>query len=628
VEAAVKDAVAEVVLIPIERELQERLGWLVRIRWLAGVGLVFGSLAGLPLLQLQVPYWPLASVGLGVLAYNLLLFLAGDRLAEVLRSQKRAAHVQIALDWAALTATVFFTGGIRSPAALVFVFHLIIGAILLSRRACYLLTTAAVILAAAFAMLRDGGGAASHDVQASAAHIAAPVEVWAGLSCLFIFTTYLATSISARLREKEAALFESQRSLERAYHGMESLYSLGQLVNSTLDLDEVLRLIARHATTLLHGRAASIRLLDRAGKTLSMAGSYGLSDAYVNKGPVDVENSVVDADALEGRVIQALDVTDDPRFQYPDEARREGLRSMLSCPMTAKNRTLGVIRVYTAEVHAFSEQEEHLLLNLANLGAVAIENARSYGDLQRLDQERVWFARTTHHQLRSPLAAVQGAIDALEFAGPLTGTQSDLVSRARRRIQDAFDTIRDLLDLAAAQRVEEADGPEPTRLADAIGRLLEGVQERCRAKGLAFVSDLNLAECGLRIAPADLERVFGNLLDNAVKYTRAGQVGLSAVYRDRWLEAVVEDTGMGIDPGDLGRVFDNFFRSTSAKESGEVGTGLGLAIVQRLVQRPGGTISVTSNPGRGTRFTVRLPAEPGASLKPPQTAEPAPAAVR
>lgn len=612
------DASADVALIPIERELQERLSWLVRLRWLAGAGLVVGSSVGIPMLRLPVPYWPLAAVGLGTLAYNLALYAAGDRLAEALHSQKSAAHLQIVLDWAALTAAVWLTGGILSPATIGFVFHLIVGAILLSRRACYVLTTAAVILTAAFAW-QHGEGAPMPRV--GSLHAA---EVWAGLSGLFVVTAYLATSISTRLREKEAALFRSGQSLDRAYRNLESLYSLGQLVNSTLDLDEVLSLIAQHATRLLHGKAASIRLLDRRGKTLSLAGSFGLSDAYVNKGPVDVENSVVDADALEGRVIQALDVTDDPRFQYPDDARREGLRSMLSCPMTAKNRTLGVIRVYTADIHVFTEQEEHLLLNLANLGAVAIENARSYGDLQRLDQERVWFARTTHHQLRSPLAAVQGAIDALGFAGPLTTAQADLVARARRRIQDAFDTIRDLLDLAAAQRVEEATEHEPVRLADAIGRLLDTVNERCRAKGLAFTSDLAGTTCGVRVPPADLERIFGNLLDNAVKYTRAGHVRLVTSSRAGWLEATVEDTGMGIAPGDLGRVFENFFRSTAAKESGEMGTGLGLAIVQRLVERAGGTITVASEPGQGTRFTVTLPAgpAPAAPVRPPDEAPP------
>ena len=360
-----------------------------------------------------------------------------------------------------------------------------------------------------------------------------------------------------------------------------------------------------------------------------MAGSYGLSDAYVNKGPVDVENSVVDADALEGRVIQALDVTDDPRFQYPDEARREGLRSMLSCPMTAKNRTLGVIRVYTADVHAFSEQEEHLLLNLANLGAVAIENARSYGDLQRLDQQRVWFARTTHHQLRSPLAAVQGAIDALEFAGPFTGTQKDLVSRARRRIQDAFDTIRDLLDLAAAQRVEEASEPEPTRLADAIGRLLEGVQERCRARGLTFASDLDLAECGVRVAPADIERIFGNLLDNAVKYhpRRTGRA------LGRLPRRLARGRCRGHGHGDRGGRPRQGLRQllsldVGQGERGGRAPGSASQSCSSWSSAWAGPCQWRANPGAARRFTVRLPAEPAPSLKPPRTPEPAPAAVR
>ena len=542
-------------------------------------------------------------MGLAVLAYNLLLFLAGDRLAGVL-SGRRAAHLQIALDWAALATAVWFTGGVHSPAAFAFVFHLIIGAILLSRRACALLTAAAITLAAVVAI--PGGDAPPVTAGDS------PLEMFLTLAGLFVVTTYLATSISTRLRERERALLESEQSLDRAYRGMESLYALGQLVNSTLDLDEVLQLIARHATGLLHGKAASIRLLDRAGQTLSLAGSYGLSPGYVNKGPVDVENSVVDADALEGRVIQALNVTDDPRFQYPDDARREGLTSMITCPMTAKNRTLGVIRVYTADVHAFSEQEEHLLLNLANLGAVAIENARSYGDLQRLDEQRVWFARTTHHQLRAPLAAVQGAIDALGFAGPLTPAQQDLVGRGRRRVQDAFDTIRDLLDLAAAQRVEEGEA-EPSRVDGALARLVETTQERCRAKGLDFRCDTGAAAVSVRMSAADLERVFGNLLDNAVKYTRSGGISVAAAAAGPSLEVTVADTGMGIAPEDLPRVFENFFRSASAKESGEVGTGLGLAIVQQLVQRAGGTVSVTSRPGAGSRFTVRLPVVASAS---------------
>ncbi len=616
-------------LLPLEKELQERLSWLVRLRWVAGFGLVVGSVVGLPLLEHGVPLVPLILVGAAVLTYNLVLYRFGDRVVASLRSLRRTVHLQIALDWAALTATVYLTGGIRSPASVAFVFHLIIGSILLSRRACYLLAVCAVLLMAFLAPLTAAD--LIRPLNPAAARVAGSramaVEIWTGLTFLFLVTTYMATSITARLREKEAALSGSEQSLDRAYHEMESLYQLGQLVNSTLDVNEVLTLIAKHATILFNGRASFIRLLDRSGKSLYIGGSYGLSQAYVNKGPVDVQRSLVDSEALRGNVIQVLEVAEDQRFQYREEARREGLRSMLSCPMRARDRTLGLIRVYTAEPHVFGEQEQNLLMNLANLGSVAIQNARSYGDLQALDAERVWFARTTHHQLRSPLAAVQGAIDALPFAGPLNESQADLVARARRRIQDAFDTIRDLLDLAAVQRVEGPASRESVRLDECLARILEAVDERCRTKGLAFVAEIDETADPLRVDPADVERIFTNLLDNAVKYTQSGKVRIAARSADGWLEAVVEDTGIGIGRDDLERVFEGFFRSVAAKATGEVGTGLGLSIVRKLVERLGGTVSVESELGRGTKFTVRLPTSPdgddgstGAAAIPPRYA--------
>jgi signal transduction histidine kinase len=608
----------EAVRLPFDRELRERVGWLVRLRWLAGLGLVVGSGVGLPLLDLPVPYPLLTVVGFAVLGYNELLFLFGDRLVETLRSQRRAVHVQIALDWLALAATIALTGGIRSPVTVGFVFHLILGALLLSRSTCYLLTACAVVLTATLGRFTSPVVLGPADTLAAVpvGSGASVLELWLALSFLFVVTTYLATSITAELRQKEADLAESEQALHRAYRRMAALHEIGQVVNSSLDLEEVLGSIAEHAARLLQGKAAAIRLLDRRGRTLVVGGSYGLSQSYVGKGPVEVGRSGVDAEALDGGVVQVRDVASDARFQYPEEARREGLCSMLCCPMRAKDRTLGVIRVYTGEPREFGDEEQQLLSNLANLGAVAIQNARAYGDLRTLDAERVWFARTTHHQLRSPLAAVQSALDAVPYAGPVNAAQKDLLGRARRRIQDAFDLIRDLLDLASAQRLDEREPPEPQRLDVALERTLAAVGERCRAKGLAFELGMDLEGWRVPAQPADLERIFANLLDNAVKYTPAGRVGLAASARDGWLDAVVEDSGIGIDPADLPRVFDSFFRSAAAKASGEIGTGLGLSIVGQLVERLGGTIAIDSTPGQGTRIRVRLPALPAVNPPP------------
>jgi signal transduction histidine kinase len=379
-------------------------------------------------------------------------------------------------------------------------------------------------------------------------------------------------------------------------------------MNSTLDFKEVLALIAENAAKLLAMKACFIRLFDKTGKKLYIGGAFGLSQAYINKGPVELEKSLIDTETLAGGAVQALDVTMDPRFQYREEARREGLVSVLCVPVSAKNKVLGVIRVYSAKPHEFTEQEQNLLKNLANLGAVAIENAQSYADLQALNEEKIWFARMTHHQLRAPLAAISGTLDALPFAGPLNTKQEDLISRARRRVQDAFETIRDLLDLAAAQRPLKQREGETVLLAQALERAIETARERARNKGVVLQIEI---PSGTQVfgQPADMARIFSNLLDNGVKYTpTGGEVMLQVERRNGEVHAEVRDTGIGIGDEDRERIFEGFYRTQEAKSSGEMGTGLGLSIVKQLVDRWGGRLKVESQPGKGTTFTIVLPA--------------------
>ena len=597
------------ILLPLDKELQERLHWFTRLRWVAGVAILIGVGLGPPLLGIRLPFLPLSLVALAVLSYNLALFLSRHWIAATPARTRQAVYLQIGLDWAALTLTVYLTGGIVSPVSLIYGFHLIIGAILLSRRTCYLLTWWASLLLGALALLPVPTGYLTSDsvLWCLATDSSIALHLWVGLTLFFLVTTYLATSITSQLREKEDALTRSGQALDRSYQEMESLYNIGQLVNSTLDLDEVLQLIAENTTRLFGAKACFLRLFDRSGKKLSIGASYGLSPAYINKGPVETEKSTVDSEVLKGMTIQVLEVSEDSRFQYREEARAEGLRSMLSCPIRVKNRTLGVIRVYTGEPHVFSEQEQRLLLNLANLGALALQNAHTFGELQALDKEREWFARTTHHQLRSPLAAAQGAIEALSFAGPLNEAQEDLLSRARRRIQDSFDTIRDLLDSATAQRFQETDSLEPVHLVASLRRALDTAREQARSKGLSFEEQLDGGDCLLQADAGDLEKIFSNLLANAVNYTFSGKVVFGLRLAGDWIEVWVEDTGIGIDAEEKGRIFDGFYRTAAAKATGVVGTGLGLSIVAHLVKRLGGTITVDSEPGKGSRFLVRLP---------------------
>ncbi len=600
-------------MIPIERELQERLAWFIRLRWLAAGGIFLGAVAAGRIVPGVLSLFPIYAAGLAVLAYNIPFQLYLSRAQK--RSQpisSNSIYLQIALDWLALVVVVHYTGGIRSPVTLAFTAHLIIGAILLSPRSCYLLAASAASLTGIVYALEELQiwplTAGSRLLADPLEGVASPAKAWFATAVFFGVIAYLATSITRRLREKEQALFSSERALDLAYREMEALNQIGQVINSTLETKEVLSLIAENAAKLMGMKACFIRLFDPSGKRLYIGGSYGLSQVYLDKGPVDIDKSLIDKETLAGGVVQVLEVGEDHRFQYRLEARQEGLRSVLCVPVAAKNRILGVIRVYSAERHHFSEREQKLLKNLANLGALAIENARTYDELKTLGEQRVWFTRITHHQLRSPLAAIQGVLDAIPYAGALSEKQQELLTRASRRIRDAFDLIRDLLDLAAAQRPIDEETSERVQLAPLLENILETAREKSRAKGVEFEARICDPDAAILAQAGDIERIFTNLLDNAIKYTTAGgRVEFSMTCDDSSVRTEVSDTGIGIEAGELSRIFEGFYRTPAARATGEMGTGLGLSIVRRLADRWGGRMEIHSAPGKGSQFVITFP---------------------
>lgn len=162
----------------------------------------------------------------------------------------------------------------------------------------------------------------------------------------------------------------------------EALTAIAAAVHSSPTLVDVLRAILERSVVELGLRASLIRLYDPSTGELPLAAAYGLSETYLSKGVVDVARSLHDQRILAGAVIALEDLTDAEGFQYPDAALREGLVSALSVPLQAKQRVIGVLRVYTAVRHRFTPREIEFLTTVAHLGAMAIENARLYDTLQ------------------------------------------------------------------------------------------------------------------------------------------------------------------------------------------------------------------------------------------------------
>lgn len=158
-------------------------------------------------------------------------------------------------------------------------------------------------------------------------------------------------------------------------------------INSSLDLKEVLDLITKNITHVLDVKACTLFLLDRERKSLNVSATLGLSEAYLKKGTLDADKSI--ADSLEGNTVLVYDVKEDPRMQYPEEAIREGIASILSLPIPVKGRVIGVLRIYTEQPRNFSDDEMEFVSGLAEMGGIAIVNARMYERLKEESQNLI-----------------------------------------------------------------------------------------------------------------------------------------------------------------------------------------------------------------------------------------------
>jgi signal transduction histidine kinase len=280
----------------------------------------------------------------------------------------------------------------------------------------------------------------------------------------------------------------------------------------------------------------------------------------------------------------------------------DGLRSALQADaaadaiaaLTAQNRELADL------LHALRERE-------AELQRANVEAAETNQRLQALAHRKDQLLATIAHDLRSPLSAVSGAIDLMVDGGQLTEQQEKFLAIATRATQHIIELVNDLLDStlldAGLLRLER----QRVVVADVLTETLSTIGFLAEEKGISFQSNLPTS-LAVSADPARLAQIVQNLLSNAVKFTSSGgQVALFGHIEDDSMILTVADTGVGMTPEQVTRIFDRDRKPPSRGTRGERGTGLGLTICHHLVELHNGSISVESELGRGTTFRVRLP---------------------
>ncbi len=585
-----------------EQELVSSLSWLIALRWLAGTGVLLATWFSTNVPDLNIRTTPLYLLGLGLLAYNALLWWGLNRLyanpAQSNLVYQWFARFQIGLDWAATALLIHCSGGIESPAILIFLFHITIASLLLPHDRGFLYVTLAPILVGGVALL-EYHGLLPHVYMFESARYDDPLYI---LSVLFFLASgsyvmaYFSMAISRRLRSREDEL--------------SGLYQSVQAATSTLDLPEVLNRLAEATTRALRCKGAVIRLLDKTGSHLEVVGAYGLSEAYLDKAPIEVARARIDQEALSGKTVLVADATHDDRLRYPDKVAAEGIHSILSAPLMGKRRPIGVLRAYGGTAYRFTEDDAAFLSAIAAQGVVAIENAQAYQLLENLDRQKSQFVRIVTHELRSPVQVTSSLLNVLErgYVGDLNARQTDLVDRAHKRLRFLQTLIDDLLDLAAG-KADVLSSAE--RGLVSLNDVLRDVYARYAApaqdKGLKLYCECPDEALHVWGDKSELDRIANNLVSNAVKYTQRGEVRLRAERTDGFVRVVVADTGIGIPQDAMPHLFEEFFRAPNAKKTAQTGTGLGLAIVKDLVERYDGTIEVQSVEGQGTTFTLMLP---------------------
>jgi signal transduction histidine kinase len=440
------------------------------------------------------------------------------------------------------------------------------------------------------------------------------VETFADQAVIAIENVRLFDEVQARTRE-----------LARSVEELRALGEVSRAVSSTLKLETVLETIVGCAVQLSGSDSGIIYEFDEVAQTFQARAWHRITAehlAILRAEPVRFgEGAVGRAGAIREHV-QVADIADERQFVAPQTRAlhvREGLRSLLAIPLVREQRVLGGLVILRRELGAFSPETVATLQTFAAQSVLAIQNARLFREiedksrqLQQASENKSQFVSSMSHELRTPLNAIIGLTEMMVTNAARFGTEKaqEPLQRVNRAGTHLLGLINQVLDLSKIEAGKLELNPQTVQLAPLIKDVIDTAGQLAEQNNNRLVVEAPKNLGALTVDPMRLRQILLNLLSNACKFTKAGEVKLAArkvSNGSNFIEFAVSDTGIGMTSEQQAKLFEEFSQAdrTTAQRFG--GTGLGLAITRKLARMMGGDVTVTSEAGKGSVFTVRVP---------------------